>query len=618
MTPLLLALTLLLRNEQILTAPTTGLGGDNYGAAVAASSTNTLAAWIMRPPQSPRIPGRIAVMPFHDNAAEAPAEIVLDDTFAAPGVASNGDDYLLAWTVDGAITARRLAKNGTPLGDAETLTPSLSDGHIPAAGTTRVVWNGAHYVVVATAAVTHTVVEKSVVAAIAGTGRTMHVAEAEDVQDAAAVPGLTLALSTKGVALNGRFLDDGGSVSAPFVITNDSVLAAGLAGDGVSSFLAAWLTDRLEIKAARISLGGIVAPARSIGTTDWAGAKPAVAWSGREFTLSWPSHELTTVATENGASYTAAFAMHDATLSMTGGSGASVVTITAGGTVTSRIVRGDASAAAVDLSLVTLDQWAPRLAGDALYYLEGAGNRTPHLIRQTAAGREVVAEARAYDAAPNAVAWADSYPVRAGFVQFVPRAGNTFSADKVAIASNGSTTLVVYSDFEVWAKRFDAAGTLLETVQLAPFDDVVPTNLHAVWRGDDYLIEWQEGQRVNSVLYGRRRPVAAFTMTAGAVAYNVATSNGKTVLAWSDEAGLHLGRIDPEAPDAGPVIVPGSIRSAAVFATPSGFEAGWLTPFDNVPALGDIAWANPHLILYSKGRVIVQRTVDRTRRRVAV
>ena len=286
--------------------------------------------------------------------------------------------------------------------------------------------------------------------------------------------------------------------------------------------------------------------------------------------------------------------------------------------MTGRILRGDASTAAVDLSLVTFDQWMPRLAGDALYFLEGSGNRTPHLVRQTAAGREVVADARDYDALPNAIAFANNYTGRGGFVQFAPRVGNTFEgANNVAIASNGSTTLVVYSVFEVWAKRFDAAGTLLETVQFAPFADDLPKNLHAVWRGDDYLVEWQEDQQVHSVLFGRRRPVAAFTMTVGAVAYNAATSNGKTVLAWSNEAGLHIGRIDPEAPDGGPIVMPGPIRSAAVFATPAGFEAGFLTPSDDVPALGDIAWATPHLILYSKGRVIVQRTVNRTRRRVA-
>ena len=137
MKPVLLLLSLLLLgNEQILTTPSIGASGWNYAPSVAASNTNFLAAWLVRPPQSPRLPGRIAVMPFDGNGPQAPAEIGLDAAFGAPRIASNGDDYLLAWTIDGGIATRRLATNGTPLGDVQTLVFSI--GQIAGGGTTRV------------------------------------------------------------------------------------------------------------------------------------------------------------------------------------------------------------------------------------------------------------------------------------------------------------------------------------------------------------------------------------------------------------------------------------------------------------------------------------------------
>jgi len=231
---------------------------------VAASNSNFLAAWMTNPPGSARFfpPGHVAVMPFsREGRAEAQTAIVLDDTYAPPGVGSNGNEYLVAWSVDGAITARRLAKNGTPLEDARALTPALgrSVGQAPAGGITRVVWNGAHYVVAATGNIwiQQSVLKGDLELAIVDSDVHRVVAGGELVADAATALGQTLVLSTNLRALRGRFIDDAGNVSAPIAITNEPVRSAAVASDGLS-FLEAWNTDNGALRLARINLGGNV------------------------------------------------------------------------------------------------------------------------------------------------------------------------------------------------------------------------------------------------------------------------------------------------------------------------------------------------------------------------
>lgn len=620
MKPLLLLLSLLLGDEQIVTTPSIGLSGFNYGPSVAASSTNYLAAWLVRPPQNPRLPGRIAVRPFSNDGAQSPTEILLDDAFGAPGVGSNGDDYLLAWSVDGAITVRRVAKNGTPIDAARTLTPSLSQGQLPVGDTTRVLWNGSHYVVVTAASVyVQGFIKSSVEVAFVDTDRHLVAADNELLQDAATVPGLTLALSTKSQALNGRFIDDAGNVSAPVAITSDPVLLAAAASDG-TSFLVAWLTSTFELRAARVGPSGSVSPAVTIAANVVYGP-PVLRWNGGEFGLAWwsaPSSVKYAVVTESGASAPRTIPALANALALTGANGVSALVVSYN-VMHAVLIRGNTTSN-VALAEVVLDQWAPRRIGDALYYLEGTLGTMPSLIRQSAAGRGSVIDAVGYDADDNAVAWIDGQG-RAGIVMRVPNGtvSRAFPADgtAIAMASDGVTRLLAFRrGSAVWTLRVGADGTVLDQVQLSS-GSAFPANIHAVWRGDDFLVEWQEDRAVKSALLGDRRAVIDFTLPEGAVVHNVAASRGKTAVAWSVDSELHLGSVDPEAPSAGPVVAREEIRSAAVFAVPSGFDVEWLTPNDAVAAAGEIVWASPRLILYSKGSVIAQRAVAKARRRVA-
>ena len=619
MKPLLLLLTLLVGEEQILTIPSYGLAGYNVGPSVAASSTNYVAAWFTRPPQSAGLPGRIVVMPFDENGAAAKSALFLDDAFGVPGVGSNGDDYLLAWCVDGAITVRRLAKNGTPLGSARTLTPSQRGGQF--GGRTRVLWNGAHYVVVAAAhAYFENVIRNWVEVAIVDTDRRVTIPAWELFNDAATIPGLTLYLSTALRALKGRFLDDAGNVSAPFPITTDAVGWAAIASDG-GSFLAAWITDKFELRVARIGLDGTISPPVTVAASGVAYIPPALAWNGREFVLAWSTETSTqyAVVTETSAGPPLTVPPAASGLALRGRDGVSALAI-GHGVIVGRLIRGS-EITAVDLSTVMLDQYAPRLAGDALYFLEGAGGTTPSVIRQTSAGREFVITAVAYDADENAVAWIDGEG-RAGIVLRVPNAtvvrALPAEGNALAFASNGGTRLLVFRrGSAVWAARVDAAGTLLDPdgVQLSN-GSAFPTNLHAVWRGDDFLVQWQEDLVVKSALVAQKREIIDFTLPPGGVVHNLAASGGKTAIAWSVVSELHLGLVDPEAPSAGPIVARDTIRSAAVFAVPSGFDVEWLTPNDLVPG-GEITWASPRLILYSKGSVIARRAIAKARRRAA-
>lgn len=619
MKPVLLLLSLLLLgNEQILTAPSIGASGWNYSPSVAASNTNFLAAWLVRPPgMSPRFPGRIAVMPFDANGPQAKTELILDNAFGPPAVGSNGDDYLLAWTIDSGIATRHLATNGTPIGDVQTL--AFSSGHLAAGGITRVLWNGVHYVVVADATSAFGIAYEI---AFAGTDRHARIAEGEQFRDAATIPGLSLALSTKSRTLNGRFIDDAGNVSAPIAITSDAVVAAAVASDG-SSFLAAWITDTGVLRVARIGLGGNVSPAATIAADAVKTTPPALAWNGAEFGLTWTTAQSTkyAVVTEAGASTQLQIPPAADGLGLAGANGATALVISHN-LILGRIIRGSAFHG-LELSEVVLDQYAPRLAGGALYYLEATGGVTPALIRQTAAGREFVINAVDYGVDDNAVGWIDDAG-RVGIVLRLPNATVVRSlaaeAFTFAFASNGSTRLLVFRrGYALWTARVAADGTLLDPdgVQLTN-GETLPTNVHAVWRGDDFLVEWEEGFAVKSALVAQRREVIDFAMPQLPWAvYGIAANNGKAAILWSAGTELHLGSVDPESPSPGPIVARTAVTSAAVFAAGNGFDVEWLTPDDRTGAAGAITWASPHLILYSKGSTIAQRTIAKARRHSA-
>jgi hypothetical protein len=61
----------------------------------------------------------------------------------APAVASNGDEWLVAWRSEsGSLRARRIAANGLGIGTAE----GTFDRHAPASPFTSAVWEGSRYV----------------------------------------------------------------------------------------------------------------------------------------------------------------------------------------------------------------------------------------------------------------------------------------------------------------------------------------------------------------------------------------------------------------------------------------------------------------------------------------
>jgi hypothetical protein len=186
-------------------------------------------------------------------------------------------------------------------------------------------------------------------------------------------------------------------------------------------------------------------------------------------------------------------------------------------------------------------------------------------------------------------------------------------------AYRSSTT----SESSVWAARVDAAGTLLDPdgVQLSN-GSAFPTNLHAVWRGDDFLVQWQEDLAVKSALVAQKREVIDFMLPPLGVVHNLAANGGKTAIAWTIGTELHLGRVDPEAPSAGPIVATDAARAVAVFPFRDGFDEVWL-PADAPIGTDDVTWifgeSGPRAIFYSKGNVIAARPVAiaKARRRAA-
>ncbi|HYU24087.1 MAG TPA: hypothetical protein VEO74_02710 [Thermoanaerobaculia bacterium] len=629
MKPLLLLFSLLFGEERVLTTPTIGLYSGNGSASVAASRTNYLAAWFEQSRSGSGTPGRIGIMPFTESGTAAQTTILLDETFGPPGAGSNGDDYLLAWCVDGAITVRPIGTDGVPLGEARALTPSLSQGYRPEGGATRVLWNGSHYVVAAAADVAFgnfDNVHPSTEVAIVGTDARLKFDD-QTLADAAAMPGLTLLLTTSPYypGLYGRFIDDTGRASAPFEIA-ERATAAAVASDG-ASFLVAWISDGRELRVARIALGGTVSPPVTIAGETW--LKPALAWNGREFCLSWVDRQATkyAIVTESGAlkvqSVGPLFAEH---LDLAGRDGASALVLE-DSIVVGRVFRGE-TVTGVDLAKDVLYQFHPRLAGDSLYYLEEGV-----LIRQSPAGREFVIKAAAYDVDESAVAWNDG----GGHAGIILQVGNdkverSFSIDQfpieIVMASNGDTHLLVYLlRNAVYCTRVAADGTLLDPggIQLSlRKSGFSPQALHAVWRGDDFLVQWQEGPIVKSALVGQQREVIDFTMPYHSLVHSIAASGGKTVAAWFDSAGkqIHLGRVDPEAPSAGPIVATTKFLAYDIraFPTNDGVEVVWHSA-DDIDIPIEVTWATPRLILYSKllskGTVIAARTVATARRRAA-
>lgn len=221
----------------------------------------------------------------------------------------------------------------------------------------------------------------------------------------------------------------------------------------------------------------------------------------------------------------------------------------------------------------------------------------------------------------SAAAWIDIHG-NATFASFAPRAVHLFQAETVAIASSGSGHLLAFRrGSAVWMTHVSADGRLLDEVQVSS-GRARPTDIHVAWRGDDYVIEWQEDRLVKSARASTRhdditvpRPADAvcLTLPPGGVVHGLAGSGGKTAIVWSTPGELHQGFADPESPSAGETLAREAIRAATVFATPAGFETVWLTQDDPVPP-GDVTWASPNLIVYSKGSVIASRTMSRTRR----
>ena len=354
MPSLLLALALLLGEEHLLTAPVRGPSAYNSHPAIAASSANTLAAWFVSPPQTyPR--GRIAVMPLGEDDAQAQDPILLDEAAGAPGVASNGDDYLVAWCVDGAITTRRLAKDGTPLEDAQTIAPSSSLGGKPfGSSRTSVVWDGTHYVVAAQGGAIEegTLVKRFVAVAIAGTDRRMTFDE-EDLEGVAAIPGVTLVVSFNYrpiFGFIGRFITADGAVSAPFRITPpDGGSFRAVAGDG-SLFWITSVDGRNGLRVARMALNGAIFSPVTIAPGVMNPDVVSV-WNGRELDVAFSTVSGGTKIARVpnfGLAQVLDAGPYASELAITGANGVSVLAMS-NSSITARFIRGD-EIRAIDLA----------------------------------------------------------------------------------------------------------------------------------------------------------------------------------------------------------------------------------------------------------------------------
>ncbi len=468
-----------------------------------------------------------------------PAFVVSSQTVSVevPVAASNGTDFLVAWTksngADLDVTATRVSSTGTVL-NPTGITVSAASGNqfdpaITATGSGYLVaWddqrNGNDDVYAARLDSSGTVLDPS--------GRAVTTDGANETQPSVAWNGTNalVAYNAPTGNIEGVRLDASAAVIAPTPLLLSTQNASATESDPVlawngTNYLVVWVDARngaSDIFGALVDGSGRLLQQDAIAISLAAGAQtsPSVAWNGSAFLVAWDD-------------------------ARNGGHDIYGTRVTAAGGVSSPV--------GVAYSTATSDQLGPVVAANgATFLVVWEDFRAGEFLDNELYGTRVNSAGTVLDAAGINVSGA--VPLR---------------PENPAIASDGTNWLVAWTDarnvftgsqgHDIYAARVSSTGTVLDAggkpISTAAHDQNTPA---VAWNGTNYLVAWTDVRsNVDGDIYGTRVNPSGVALSPAGTAISTAPGNqslpvvafdGSWLVAWADQrnsrSDIYASRVD--------------------------------------------------------------------------
>jgi hypothetical protein len=558
----LLAGTAILGPEQPATTPTYRVFGANDAPAVAASDGGFLAVWSNREGTfQPFSPSIVFAMPMNRSIPLSGAALRVGASSFRPGIAWTGSTLLLATRQQNQVTTRPLGADGKPLAETSAIT-GLPFANYDPTEQVGVAWNGAHALVATTGGA-------AVVNADGSFVRQTPLANSGKFSGLATTATLGLSLYIDNGALNVRFLDDAGNVSAPLPLAGEPVSAAAIATDG-SRFLVVWTNTAGQLRGAFVESSGVPgAPFTIAGGAD--AAAPAAAWDGQRFLLTWGAGGTTLIAELAGQ----ARPIHpgNGMTALAASNGAADIVWIDGGVVKERVAAFN-DLPPLTISVIDSPQFNPRIirAAGIEWLVLNDGFRLSVVLRPGGLPRVLNESAMVdFDVAPtpNGIAiasaqWNAGGASTSAVFQHVRADGivdidqRFFDGDQSSTAWNSAAAtylLAFRRGGQIFAVRFNALGQLIDSpsqLSAAGFRGAEQPRVAPL--GDGFLVQWLEpapaldGTMLKSATVdgaGRRSSERlAFTSGPGIQKRDLVAARGGAVLLWTTAFETHLARFD--------------------------------------------------------------------------